>query len=520
MLARTRPTFLLASLLLLAALPAQSAAQPAAPATSATPLTAEQVTAIVQHAHEKFGCKGLEVAVIQDGEVLAEVACGERGADQPMTPNTLCNIASCTKAFTAAAIATLVQEGKLGWDDRVVDHVPEFRMADSWITAHMTIADLLSHRCGLVTFAGDLLWYGSDYDETEVLRRIEKLPITQRFRDQFGYQNLMYMVAGLVVQRTTGQSWEDYVTEHFFAPLGMKNSRTSAQRLPADAERATPHIDGEAIVDHEFVACKPAASIYASVHELTAWMRMLLAGGKWQGKTMLGEASLRELWRPHVNMDGGSGAANADFRSYGMGWFLSFERGQKVVEHDGGMPGFLSKVSLLPAERFGFVLLNNANDGIVNEALKRAFYTARAGGDAMAVLDRIAEIGKRIKARDRSAIAKREAARRAGTQPSRPLADYAGDYEDEVYGPAKVTLEGDALHVVLVPSKRRLFGAMSHWHDDTFRCDFPDKFLPFALIRFELDSESKVTGFRIDCPIADFDFGALDFRRKDAAEQH
>ncbi len=502
---RLRPTLLLTSVLLAAALPAQTA------------LTAEQVQAIAQRAYEKFGTKGLEIAVVQDGDVLAEVACGERGQGQPMTPNTLCNIASCSKAFTAAAIATLVQEGKLGWDDRVVDRVPEFKMADPWITAHMTIADLLSHRCGLVTFAGDLLWYDSDYDEAEVLRRIEKLPIVQRFRDQFGYQNLMYMVAGIVVQRVSGESWEDYVTQHFFTPLGMTQSRTSAQRLPGDAERATPHIDGEPIQDHEFIACKPAAAIYASSHELTAWVRLLLAGGKLDGKTLLSEASLREMWRPHVTMDGGSGAANADFRSYGMGWFLSFERGKKVVEHDGGMPGFLSKVSLLPAERFGFILLNNGNDGVVNEALKRALYTARAGGDPIGVLDRIATVAKRLKERDRDAVTRREAARRPDTKPSRALADYAGAFEDDVYGPAEITLTNDTLHLVLVPGKRRLFGDLHHWHDDTFRCDFPDKFLPFALVRFELDTEGKVTGFRIDCPIADFDFGALDFRRKNAA---
>ena len=246
-------------------------------------------------------------------------------------------------------------------------------------------------------------------------------------------------------------------------------------------------------------------------------MRLLLAGGKLDGKTLLSEASLREMWRPHVTMDGGSGAANADFRSYGMGWFLSFERGKKVVEHDGGMPGFLSKVSLLPAERFGFILLNNGNDGVVNEALKRALYTARAGGDPIGVLDRIATVAKRLKERDRDAVTRREAARRPDTKPRRALADYAGAFEDDVYGPAEITLANDTLHLVLVPGKRRLFGDLHHWHDDTFRCDFPDKFLPFALIRFELDTEGKVTGFRIDCPIADFDFGALDFRRKNAA---
>lgn len=485
----------------------------AIPLPGQTPLTREQVDAVANAAQASFPANGFALAVIQDGELLAEVARGERAAGAPMTPATLFNVASCTKAFTAASIALLVQEGKLKWDDLVVDHVPEFRLSDPWISAHMTVSDLLSHRCGLVTFAGDLLWYGSDYDDAEVVRRLAKLPIRQRFREQFGYQNLMYLVAGLIVQRRSGIGWEEFVEQRFFAPLGMTASRASAQRLPADAEKALPHIDGHVVQDHEFVACKPAASVYSSVHDLSAWVRMLIAGGKWNGATLLADASLREMWRPHVALGGGAGAATNDFRAYGMGWFLSLERGQKVVEHDGGMPGFLSKVSLMPAERFGFVVLNNANDGVLNEAVKAALLKLRAGGDGLAEITRLAEVKQRMERREKSAVEKREAARHAGTKPSLPLAAYAGRFVDDVYGTAEIGLDGEQLQIVLLPSRRRLFGAMQHWHHDTFRVDWPDRFLPFALVRFDVDHTGAVAGFHIDCPIVDFDFGALDFRR-------
>jgi CubicO group peptidase (beta-lactamase class C family) len=488
------------------AVPAQTALQPA------------QVEAVARRAHELFAPMGIALAVVQDGEVLAEFAVGERAAGVPLTPTSLFNIASCSKAFTAAAIALLVQEGKLGWDDAVVAHLPTFRLADPWITTQMTVRDLLCHRCGLGTFDGDLLWYGSDYSDEEVLRRAAKLPIRQRFREQYGYQNLMYLAAGLIVQKHAGTSWEEFVEARFLTPLGMTASRASAQRLPAGAEKALPHIDGKVIDDHEFVACKPAASIYSSVHELTAWMRMLLAGGKWGERELLANASLRELWRPHVTLGAGTGADTADFRSYGLGWFLSLERGQKLVEHDGGMPGFLSKVSLLPAERFGFVVLNNANDGVLNEAVKRAVLALRAGNDGLAELTRAATVTKRIDERDRAAVQKREAARRQGTQPSAPLAAYVGRYTDAIYGDAEVTLVENALHVTLLPSKRRLHGALAHWHHDTFRVDWPDTFLPFALVRFDFDHAASVAGFRIDCPIADFDFAALDFRKQPAAK--
>ncbi len=503
-----RRTFLLLALTLTAvtfAFPRQLASQ--------TPLVAAQVQAVAQAAHTQFNAKGLAIAVVQDGNVLAEVACGERATGVPMTTASLFNIASCSKAFTAAAVALLVHEGKVAWDDLVIDHVPEFRLADAWITAHMTVRDLLCHRCGLVTFAGDLLWYGSDYDDAEVLRRAAKLPIRQRFRDEYGYQNLMFMVAGMIVQRRSGMPWEEFVEQRFFAKLGMHNSRASAQRLPSDAEKALPHIGGAVIADHEFVACKPAAAIYSSVHELTAWMRMLIAGGKWQDAVLLPETALRELWRPHVSLAAGTGAGVGDFRSCGLGWFLSLERGQKLVEHDGGMPGFLSKVSLMPGERFGFVVLNNSNDGVLNEAVKRALLMMRAGGDGMAEIARLAGIKQRIEGRERAATAQREAAKHANTSPALPLAGYAGRFVDDAYGPAEITLAGEQLHITLLPSKRRLTGALRHWHHDTFRVDWPDTFLPFALVRFELDAAGAVAGFRIDCPIADFDFAALDFRR-------
>jgi CubicO group peptidase (beta-lactamase class C family) len=505
-------------LLLAATLAPLVLAQQPATAVAAAPapnsLTAAQVTAIADAAVATFAPKGFSLAVVQDGEVLIELARGDSRDGQPMTPATLTNVASVSKSFTAAAVALLVHEGKLGWDDLVVDHVPEFRLSDPWVTAHMTVRDLLCHRCGLVTFAGDLLWYGSDHDDAEVLRRAAKLPLQQRFREQFGYQNLMYMVAGMVVQRRSGMAWEEFVEQRLFAPLGMTTSRAAAQRLPGDAEIALPHIGGTAVDDHVFTACKPAASIYASAHELTAWMRMLLDQGRWQGKVVLPESTLLELWRPHVMVGGrGTGAATGDFRSYGLGWFLSLERGKKLVEHDGGMPGFLSKLSLLPAERFGFVVLNNANDGVLNEAIKRALLAQRAGGDGLAEIERLGKAKLRIDGQAAAAVEQRSKGRQPDTVPSLALAEYTGRYEDGIYGPATVTLVDGALQLVLEPSRRRLFGALQHWHHDTFRIDFPDRFLPFGLVRFDLDHTGTVSGFRIDCPIADFDFAALDFRR-------
>ncbi|MGE3174589.1 MAG: serine hydrolase [Planctomycetota bacterium] len=480
---------------------------------AATPLNADRVQALAQHAFAAFGPPALCIAVVQTGREPIEIALGERSAGHPVTVHSTFNIASCTKAFTAALMAQQVHAGALDWNDRVVDHVPGFRMQDPWITAHMTIADLLSHRCGLVTFAGDLLWYDSDYDDAEVLRRIEQLPIPQRFREEFGYQNLMYLVAGQVLARSTGTGWEELVEQSLLQPLGMQDSRASVQRLPQDSDRAAPHIDGHEVEEHAFVACKPAASIHASIHDLVPWIAMLLGGGRHGDAQLLDAPALAAMWQPHVGMGRGTGADARDMRGYGMGWFLYLERGKKLVEHDGGMPGFLSKVSLLPADGFGFAVLNNGNDGVLNEAIKASLLAEHQGLDGGAQIDRIAKINERILQQRRSEVERREAQRIPGTTPRLPLADYCGRYEDESYGPAEVRMDGDQLHVTLLPSKRKLLGPMLHWHQDVFRVDFPDRFLPFALFRFEFDTAGKVAGFRIDCPIADFDFGALDFRR-------
>lgn len=493
---------------------AEASAQVASAQVAAKPagLTKETVEAIADRAFAAFAPKGMALAVVLDGKLLVELARGERKDGEAVTPRSLFNIASCSKAFTATLVAQQVAAGKLHWDDRVIDHVPEFRMADPWITSHMTIVDLLSHRCGLATFAGDLLWYGTEATDAEVLARLEKLPITQAFRDEFGYQNLMYMVAGLVLERTTGRTWEQLVEERILQPLAMSDSRASAQRLPENAERAWPHIDGYLCEDHVFFACKPAASIQSSVHDLSSWIRALLAGGTLGEAEIVATPFLHETWQPRTSMRRGGGDVR-DHHAYGMGWFLNWEGGRKIVEHDGGMPGYLSKVSLLPEANFGFTVLNNANDGILNEAIKAALYAAQRGEDGLAQIERFAKIDARVKARTKAQNEKREAARVPDTKPTLALEAYAGIYEDAIYGRAEVKLEGEQLHVVLLPARKRMFGAMAHWHHDTFRVDFPDRFLPFALCRFELGVDGAVAGFRIDCPIADFDFGALDFRR-------
>lgn len=472
--------------------------------------------ALAEHAFEVFRPVGLALAVVEDGKLVLELGLGERnaGSGEAIEATTPFNIASCSKAFTAACLGKLVAAGRVRWDDRVIDHLPEFRMSDPWITEHMTLRDLLCHRCGLKTFDGDLLWYGSEYDDAQVLARIARLPINRRFREEFGYSNLMYLAAGMVIERVSGRSWADAVREDFFAPLGMSDSATDFAVLPAGARPAVPHVEGLPIATFAFRAAKPAGAIWSSVHDLSAWVRMLLADGRSGDVEILPVDVIHECMRPHTTMSGGrTPSAIEDFASYGLGWFLSVHDGKKLVEHDGGMPGFISKVTLVPADRFGMVILNNGMDGFVNVALRRAILAQRKGESGQAILDRIGAVAKARKAQADSVRRQRESARKPDTSPSLALENYTGRFEDKVLGTAEIGFDGKELTLTVVPSAPTLSGVLSHWHHDVFRVDFPDRFLPFALIRFTLDVEGRVDGFRIDCPIEDFDFAALDFRR-------
>lgn len=477
---------------------------------------ATALRAVVQHAFDTFHPVGLAVAIVQGDDVVLEMGLGERvaGSGEPILPGTPFNIASCTKAFTAATVGKLVAEGRLAWDDPVNAIVPRFRLADPWITRHLTVRDLLCHRSGLKTFEGDLLWYGTSYTDDEVLARMDRLPITRRFREQFGYQNLLYMVAGRVVGAVSGRDWPTYVHEELLQPLGMTCTAVGTQGLPQDAQPAMPHIGGERIEPVQFQACQPAGAIWSSASDMTRWMRMLLSDGQWEGRTLLPPDVLHACWTPHTIIAGGrSPIAIEDFNAYGLGWFLAVFDGKKFVEHDGGMPGYLSKVTLVPADRFGLVILNNTDRSLLNLALRRAIMAERSGEDGKAMIDRYAKAAAARADTVAAAAAARVAARVPDTTPTHALSAYAGRYRDAVLGDATVELAGDALRLVVLPAANTLTGELTHWHHDVFRVDFPDRFLPFALVQFELDVKGEVAGFRIDCPIDDFDFAALDFRR-------
>lgn len=468
---------------------------------------------------------GFSVAIVKDDKVVFVKGYGVRelGKPEPVDKDTLFAVASNTKAFTSAALATLVDEGKLKWDDRVTKYLPWFQLYDPYVTREMTVRDLLSHRSGLATFGGDLLWYETTYSREEIVRRIRFLKPVHGFRGRYGYQNIMFLAAGEIVPAVTGKSWDDYVREKFFAPLGMPRTVTTYKQLMAAQNVATPHneFEGKVRVVHysNVDSAGGAAVINSTAVEMAEWVRLQLGRGTYQDKRIFSAAASREMWSPHMIVSGVSESAEkfnptTHFNLYGLGWGLSDYRGRKVVTHSGGLDGMTSRVALLPEENLGVVILTNSETPLQAFLYYKVFdvFTGAPPRDWSA--DYLARV-KAAREREAAEAKKVEEARVPNTKPSLPLSSYVGTYGGQMYGDAKVSEENGRLVVRLVPSPNYV-GDLEHWHFDTFRIKWRDSVVypyPRGWVTFQLDPQGKVSEMKIDVPNPDFDFKELEFKR-------
>jgi CubicO group peptidase (beta-lactamase class C family) len=477
---------------------------------------------------------GFSVAIVKDGEIVLEKGYGvrdSRGSD-PVDEHTLYAIASNSKAFTAAALAQQVDAGRLSWDDRVLDHLPWFRMYDDYVTQEMRIRDLLSHRSGLGTYSGDLLWYGTPYSAEEVVRRAALVPPAFSFRDGYGYSNLMFIAAGEVLRAVTGEDWHDYVESHFFAPLGMRRSVTSTDDLPTRENVATPHkyVAGETIPIewYNWDAMGAAGGIISSVHDMSRWLAAQLAGGEIVMDAPLGRGSRggrlfsadrqREMWTV-VNPRAVSAGYKAqypstNFRGYGLGWSLNDYLGRKVTTHGGGYDGMYSQVALVPEEGLGIVVLTNGMTGLASSLVYRVL-DAYLGGTprdwAADALPGWLASREGFEARQTAA----EDQRVEGTTTSLDLADYVGRYGGPMYGDAEVALEGERLVLRLLPNPD-LVADLEHLHYDTFIIRWRTTLAWFGqgTATFVLDPMGAVDEMKLDVPNDDLWFHELEMKRR------
>lgn len=467
---------------------------------------------------------GFAIAIVKDDAVIFAKGYGVRklGETTPVDERTLFAIASNTKAFTAAALATLVDEGKIKWDDPVTKYLPGFQLYDPYVTRELTVRDLISHRSGLATFGGDLLWYDTTYSRDEILRRVRYLKPTSSFRSKYGYQNIMFLAAGQVVAAVAGKSWDDYIREKFLSPLGMTTTTTSITAFKSTDNVASPHneLDGNLrVVRYSNVdGVGPAASLNSNVAEMAQWLRLQLGRGKYQGRQFFSSAASREMWSPQtiipISEAGEKFNPTRHFNTYGLGWFLSDYHGRKVVSHGGGLDGMISQVAMMPEENLGVIVLSNSDASLPSIMVNKVFDTFLG----VPKRDWSAEILERVKqgkAASEAEEKKLEDERAMNTKPSLSLQQYAGTYTGVMYGDARIASENGKLVIRLVATPN-FVGDLEHWQYDTFRVKWRASVsypFPKGFITFTLNAQGKVDEMKIDVPNPDFDFKELEFKR-------
>jgi CubicO group peptidase (beta-lactamase class C family) len=500
-----------------------------APTRAENPPLAD-LDAYVERTMKTFDVPGLAVAVVKDGKVVLAKGYGVRRAGElaPVDAETLFGIASNTKAFTTAALAMLVEEGKISWDDPVVERLPAFRMYDPYVTREMRIRDLVTHRSGLGLGAGDLLVFPeTTYTRDEVVARIRHLRPVSSFRTKYDYDNLLYLVAGQIIPAVTGKSWDDFVRERIFQQVGMTRSATSVQALRDGTNVAAPHsvVDGAVRVIRPLSLdnAGPAGSINSSVADLAKWMIVQLDGGSLaavrpgSNARLFGEASSREMWSPQTilpNPDPPPGleTLRSNFATYGLGWVLSEYQGRKVVSHTGGLLGYVSKTTLVPDLKLGVVVLTNQEEGGAFQAVSLRVLDAYMGRPETDWVSLWAE-RRRTQRTDAEKVEKAAAsARAADSKPSLPLERYAGRYRDTWRDDATIALEGNRL-VLRFGRTELLVGDLEHWQYDTFVARWRDRSLHAdAYVTFSLEPDGSIERMKMQpvSPLTDFSFDFQD----------
>ena len=474
---------------------------------------------------KEFNVPGMAIAIVKDGQVVLSKGYGVKNTEtkEKVDDKTLFAIASNTKAFTSAALAILVDEGRLKWTDKVRDHLPYFSLYSPFVSEEMTIADLLCHRSGLATFSGDLIWYGTTYSREDVIKRARFLKPTMGFRDGYGYSNIMFLAAGEVLENVTGRSWDVFIKDKFFAPLGMLHSTTSIRDFKSETNLATPHneVKGKnvpiAYVNWDNIG--PAGSINSCVNDLSKWLMLQLGKGTYNERLFWNEQRSHEMWEnmtpKPVSKWQREYMPSRHFNGYGLGWELMDYHGYKVVSHGGGYDGMISKTVLVPELNLGFVILtNNINSlpSCLSYEILDEYLGVTDQKDWMGIFLQFKKDDE--KATERAQVDD-EATRIPNTKPTLKLDAYCGTYSSEMYGDVVITLGNtDLLKIDFKPTP--LFkGTLSHWHYDTFELAWSTQMmLPKGKVTFVLGSDGKPEELKIVVDNPDFDFTELILVRK------
>jgi CubicO group peptidase (beta-lactamase class C family) len=463
------------------------------PSAAAQSVESEAIDTIIHEALKSWHVPGVAVGIVQDDKVIYLKGHGlkEAGKKEPVTQDTIFPLASCTKAFTTTAMAMLVDEGKMNWDDPVRKHVEFFHLSDPAADALITLRDLVTHRTGVGPH--ELLWYRSPWSQEEIIRKIGKVKLDYPFRSGFRYQTTMFTTAGWAIGTASGSSWENFVQKRILDPLEMKNTFLTTVPVLQSPDHASPHrLDGDrhAVVIPWYPMNKPepAGSINSCARDLCRWVRLHLNDGAMEGKRLVSAKNLHETHCPQniIPLEGKAHDMNPDTlqMSYGMGWVIQDYQCHLLVSHAGAIDGFRAHITLIPKNKIGIVLLNNLHQTNMNLALSNSLADVLLGLPKKDWNAYIGEQTRKDEAAARERLLDREKKRKPGTKPTLPLKEYTGSYDDPAYGTASISLENGRLIWKWSTFTNRL----EHFQDDTFTIQ--NDLLGYPRVQFILDTDS------------------------------
>jgi CubicO group peptidase (beta-lactamase class C family) len=503
---------------------AQSARTPSPP----------DLDAWVACAMQTFEVPGLALAIVKDDAVVLTKGYGVRklGEPAPVDARTLFGIASNTKVFTATALGLLVEEGKIEWDAPVVRYLPAFAMWDPYVTRELTVRDLLVHRSGFGLGAGDLLWWPpSTYTRKDVAARLRFIPPATSFRSAYAYDNVLYLVAGEVIEAISGQSWEDFVSQRILARVGMSGTNVRHSAAAGRGNIAATHapVDGKVrpIAPFESDNTNPAGGINSSAEDMAKWMRVQLSGGLLaDGSRLFSAATSRQLTTLVTPIPTGDPPSElsqlrTNFNGYALGLGVRDYRGKKLLMHTGGLPGYVSRVVMIPEVGLGVTVLTNQESGEAFDSIAYRIIDHYLGVPAFDWIDGFKKVHDRLAANAEATERRAAGARDSSSKPSLPLAKYAGTYRDAWYGDVSIAQENGKL-VMRFSHTPSLTGDLEHWQHDTFVARWRDRELRAdAFVAFALKPDGSVDTVKMSAvsPQTDFSFDFQDLLLKPATRQ-
>ena len=476
-----------------------------APGVLAQPSLPPDLDAYVERVRKQFEVPGISLAIVKDGKVILATGYGikKMGASGAVDAGTVFAIASNTKAFTATALGLLVEEGKLEWDAPVIRYLPWFRLSDPYVTAELTVRDLLVHRSGLGLGAGDLLiWPGSNLNQRAIVERLAHVPLSTSFRSEYAYDNVLYLAAGELIEAVSGQNWHDFVTTRIIDKLEMKETgvrHSDIQRLP-NAASAHARVDGVIRPVNPFVGenSDAAGGIVTNARDIAKWLIVQLDSGRTAAGTRLfNPSTTKELWSVVTPLGVGAPppelkAIRSNFAGYGLGFVLRDYRGYKLVSHTGGLSGFVSRIAMIPELKLGVAVFTNQESEEAYMALTCRILDYYIGANDTDWIKGFAQVRERTDSlraiQERETVTNRDSLSRPSLPPDR----YAGEYEDAWYGTISIVKEGGGL-VMRFSHSPVMVGDVQHWQYDTFVVRWRDRELRAdAFVTFALTAEGEI----------------------------